>query len=198
MCNIIRKICTNDCMFKIEDKRIDILLEGLTASPLISKFKSILKTTNIYDNPEVSKLIEIFRKQFIKAIEIRNELAHGTFFAGDALGNVNNFELRKPKLTNNGYTQNVVTYSIASLQELNDNIMNLDKFIGNLQIYLSKNAPDDFRLKIFEEMRKNFDNIKIELKEINKSIEILIKIHIYDCSNYHCSCNSAFCNYSTI
>lgn len=33
LCYNIRKHCTNDKMFSEEDKRIDILLEGLTSNP---------------------------------------------------------------------------------------------------------------------------------------------------------------------
>ena len=122
ICYYIRKVCTNENMFSEDDKRIDILLEGLTASPLLSKFYSIFLSTENSQNPELKKCIDIFMKNFTKVYEIRNFIAHGTFFAGDALGNIDNFEVRKPKLGKKGYQQNINTISINSIKKLNEDI----------------------------------------------------------------------------
>ena len=171
MCYIIRKICTNNNMFGDEDKRIDILLEGITANPLLSKFRSILITTDIFENPDIKKLIDNFIKNFTKAIETRNFIAHGTFFAGDALGNINNFEVRKPKLGSKGYQQNVNTISIDALKKLNFDMQKLENFIGYFNRYLSKNSPENFKNKIYDEMRSNLEDVNLTLDIINKSIE---------------------------
>lgn len=170
LCYYIRKICTSDQMFSEEDRRIDIFLEGLTANPLLSKFKSIFLTTELSKNLEIKNLVDRFAKNFVKVIEIRNFVAHGTFFLGDPHGNVENFEVRKPKLSSKGYQQNVNIISIQSLQKLNDDIQKLENFISNLKLYV-KNIGKEHMVEIYNEMKSGLENLDISLKILNKSID---------------------------
>lgn len=171
LCYNIRKHCTNDKMFSEEDKRIDILLEGLTSNPLLSKFKSIFLTTELSKDLELKKLVDKFVKNFTKAIEYRNFIAHGTFFAGDALGNTNNFEIRKPKLTSQGYKQNVNVISLKSLKKLNVEIQKLEIFISNLNFYRGEKIPKINERFIFEEMKISMDEVNVYLDILNVSME---------------------------
>ncbi|EKB06379.1 hypothetical protein AS361_15845 [Myroides marinus] len=98
MSRIIRKVCTAGKLFTEEDNRILILLEGLTAYPILTKFYHIVKSSEIFDDKELFSLIELFYKECQSLIELRNNLAHGTFSIGDPYGNLNNFELSKPKI----------------------------------------------------------------------------------------------------
>jgi len=171
LCYNIRKICNNDEMFSEEDKRIDILLEGLTANPILSKFKSIFLTTELSKNLEVKSLVEKFIKNFTKVIELRNFIAHGTFFAGDSLGNINNFEVRKPKLGSKGYQQNVNIISIEALRNLNEDVQNLEKFISNFNFYRVDKTFEIHRIRILNEMKSSMENLDISLKILNKSVD---------------------------
>lgn len=170
LCYYIRKICTSNNMFSEEDRRIDILLEGLTANPLLSKFKSIFLTTELSKDLELKNLVDRFVKNFTKVIEIRNFVAHGTFFLGDPHGNVENFEVRKPKLGSKGYQQNVNIISIQSLQKLNKDIQKLENFISNLKIYIA-DIEKEHKVEIFNEMKSVLESLDISLNILNKSID---------------------------
>lgn len=171
LCYNIRKHCTDDKLFSEEDKRIEILLEGLTSNPLLSKFKSIFLTIELSKNLELRKLVDIFVKNFTRAIEYRNIIAHGTFFAGDALGNVNNFEIRKPKLTSQGYKQNLNVISIDSIRKLNIEIQKLEKFISNVNFYKAEKIPGKAQNFIFEEMKNSLEEVNVSLDILNTSID---------------------------
>ncbi|MET3129271.1 hypothetical protein ABID42_004393 [Arcicella rosea] len=171
LCYIIRNICTNHNMFSEDDKKIEILLEGLTANPLLSKFKSLFLTLDISEDKEITDLIDNFHKNFLKVIEIRNFLAHGTFFPGDPQGNLENFEVRKPKLSKKGYHQNVNIISIEALRKLNLEVKKMENFINSFNSFQGGNLSEGLRQRIYNEMKSSILGLNVSLDILNKSID---------------------------
>jgi len=167
LCYIIRKICTSEKMFSNEDKRIEILLEGLTSYPILSKFNSLIKTTQIKEVKEVEGLIKVFYNNFVNVIELRNFIAHGTFLFGDPHGNVEKFQIRKPKLNKDGFQQNTNIISIEAFKKLNSELERLEDFIENLNIYLSIKTPINIKEQILKEMSNSLDKLDIK-RDITK------------------------------
>jgi len=168
--HIIRKICTQKNMFSIEDKRIEILLQGLTAQPILTKFQSIILTSELLENKEVMTMIETFISNFQKVIEHRNFLAHGTFFYGDPHANIDKFQVRNTKLNKKGFYDNTNIISIESLSDLNKGLFKLMEFIKLLGFYISnhsKNSVDG----LLKEMKLLISDISVELKIEYKSVQ---------------------------
>jgi hypothetical protein len=158
-------------MFGVEDKRIEILLQGLTAQPILTKFQSIILTSELLENKEVMTMIETFISNFQKVIEHRNFLAHGTFSYGDPHANIDKFQVRNTKLNKKGFYDNTNIISLESLRELNKGLSKLTEFINLLGFYIShhsKNSVDG----LFEEMKSIILNINVELKIDYKSVQL--------------------------
>lgn len=172
LCYIIRIICTNHNLFSEGDKKIEILLEGLTANPLLSKFNSIFQSTELSKDNEIVKLVGLFQKNFQNVIEFRNFIAHGTFFPGDSLANMSNFEVRKPKLSKKGYKQNVNTITIESFKKFNNDIYRLEKFINDFSAFIRNNTPEEFKEKVLIEMKNSILDLKVNLEILNTSVEL--------------------------
>jgi hypothetical protein len=167
---LIRCFCTKGNLFQDEDKQIEILLQGMTAQPILTKFKSIFLTTDYSENAELVEMINIFNNEFIKVIEYRNLLAHGTFFYGDPHGDINKFQVRNTKLNKNGFYDNVNTISIESLKKMNEDILKLRNFIECLIVYVI--SPSNPRIKnIVKEMKSSILNLEVTLKIESKSVQ---------------------------
>lgn len=166
---IIREICTDKKMFDVEDKRIEILLQGLTAQPILSKFRSIILTSEFSNDKELMRIIEAFISNFQKVIEYRNLLSHGTFFYGDPYGNVDKFQLRSTKLNKEGFYDNTNIVSIESLSSLNSAVTQLTEFIDLLLFYIKENSKNLAEM-FYKKMESIISNININLKIDYKSI----------------------------
>lgn len=168
--HIIRRICSSKKMFDVEDKRILILLQGLTAQPILSKFKAIILTTEFATEIQLMNMIEAFAGNFQKAIEYRNFLAHGKFSYGDPHGNIEKFQVRNAKLNKKGFYDNTNIISISSLKELNEGILKLTKFTSLLSQYIM-HPPKRHKDMIYKEMESIIPSLGIDLKIDTKSVQ---------------------------
>ncbi len=167
----IRHICTQGNMFSAEDKNIEILLQGLTAHPILEKFKSLFLATEYSKDSELLKLINIFHSNFIKIIEHRNFIAHGTFFYGDPHGNIDKFQIRNTKLNKKGFYDNTNIIDIKSLENLNIELLRLENFLEYLTIFI-KRSPDNLKDKIYELMKLTIIGLSINFNSENKSYQM--------------------------
>lgn len=167
----IRHVCTDGNLFSEEDKRIEILLQGLTAQPILAKFKSLFLTTKHVEDAQLKKMVEIFYSNFITVIECRNLLAHGTFFFGDPHGNTDKFQVRNTKLNKKGFHDNTNIISISSFQNLNSDLLKLLSFIDDLIFYLGTDDKE-FSDKLFQKMVTTMLNLKINLEIDGKSVQL--------------------------
>jgi hypothetical protein len=167
----IRHICTKGKMFSSEDKNIEILLQGLTAQPILTKFKAIFFNSEHFKNNEFLELFNIFNNNFIKVIEFRNFIAHGTFFYGDPYGNIDKFQIRNTKINKKGFYDNTNIIDISSLENLNKDIVKLENFLGYLSIYIRRTSKES-KIKIYNLMKQTIINLTIDLNIESKSIQI--------------------------
>jgi len=163
----IRNVINKDDMFKNDDRRIEILLEGITANPLLSKFKSIFLTTTDSENIDLTNIFTNFSNSFSKIIELRNYLAHGTFmFQPNTDEEI--FKVINPKLTKKGFTEKGSIITIESFRKLNDNIEKLKKVIGNINYFSHAKNIENSTLKeiLIKETLTILSNIDVNLDKI--------------------------------
>lgn len=149
---------------------IEILLQGLTALPLLQKFIAIYITKFTKDDALIAE-IHILRKRFTELCEIRNNIAHGTTFLGDPHANLDNFMLQHAKLNNNGYFSNVAIIEIKELSNLNLEVTKLEEcFIIVKRIILHRKAKKDEK-QLFESLKKLLQTLPIKLNPISSSVQ---------------------------
>jgi|GEM_PF-5274418 len=163
----IRNVINKDEMFKSNDRRIEILLQGITADPLLSKFKGIFLTTKDSENIHVMKIFTNFSKSFSEIIQLRNYLAHGTFmFPPNTDEEI--FKVINPKLTKKGFTEKGSIITIESFRKLNDNLEKLKKVVDNINYFShGKNIENStLRETLIKETLTILNNIDVKLDKI--------------------------------
>lgn len=167
----IRQICTRGNLFSADDKNIEILLQGLTAYPILTKFKSIVHGTDYSTDTDILKLTDIFYSNFLKVIEYRNLIAHGTFFSGDPHGNIDKFQIRNPKLNKKGFYDNTNVVDVQSLKNLNIELERLEKFLAYLSIFM-QNKSEALNTKTLVLMKTTLNGLSINFSIDYKSYQM--------------------------
>ena len=166
----INSMCTTKGVMSKEFTYIEILMHGLTAYPLIEKYRAIFMT-KYAEGDSCLEHINTLYKLFLKVVEIRNSLAHGTTSLGDPHANINNFTLKYPKLNKQGYYSNMAVVEIKSLTELNHQIEKLGVCFRLVKLILSLRKAEREDQDIITRLKEELIIIDIELKIVTRSIQ---------------------------
>jgi hypothetical protein len=117
-----------------DQELIRILLVDHTASPLISKLRSIIAI--LYkDEPDSIKHIDPLFKFCININERRNEIIHGSWFIGWGSTEQEDFHVAtglKDKITKKGVELNVLSYENVNFDELTEKIIIAKNLLSRL------------------------------------------------------------------
>lgn len=153
-------------------KAVDVLLEGLTAKPLMDKYYSLYILFRREDT-EMLELLRKIKKLFVdKLVPIRNSLSHGVTSHGyrgwgEKEMDFSLFTLSHPKLGSDGFIPNQQLLSIESLSELN---LNVEKLLACMSLFY---RLEGIKTAGIAKMAK--EAIKELLPQIKFSLELLQK-----------------------
>jgi len=116
---------------------VDILLESLTAEPLIKKLYA-LYIFKFKNENEIVKVISLIKNLFTDLITIRNSFSHGhtsfNYYDYDTLEEIKDaFLLRHHKIKKEGLDKREKEISLEKIKNLNDNVSLFADCINNIE-----------------------------------------------------------------
>lgn len=146
---------------------VEIMAEGLTADQLKKKYLALL-IEKFSTASQVYKLAKRLTNHFDKLIPLRNSLAHGTSFVGQAdliEGSKKGvLTLRHPKLTKDGLSLNFKHFNIATLKEVIKLLKDMRSSLTTLSILIKHDDQrEDIKQKFIQIATKKIEEIDSKL-----------------------------------
>jgi len=164
ICNCIRANITG--LIGIDHKAyIDILLEGLTAQPLMDKWYGLYIQQHQGDMDGIL-IMKRIKNLFENLQRIRNSISHGSTFLGSLeKGKADRtiFTLTHPKITAKGYDERRKVIAIKDLKKLNDDMLT---FQSCLDCWPVIHQFEPFVPNPIETIQNMLASVKFELKSL--------------------------------